>query len=130
MAGLKVDTIYTYRKRNTLPEPDHKQQMRYFVETLCAGSMFFWDVTLLDVSDVEFEAFLTTMTQWGRAPYIGGKSGTGHGKVQLHLDKWLTIDTRVKPTGTELDVVLGEKYLQHIRANGKEIREILNRHVG
>jgi hypothetical protein len=21
--GLKIDTIYTYRKRNTLPEPDH-----------------------------------------------------------------------------------------------------------
>ena len=117
-------------RKGEIEKPDHKQQMRYFVETLCAGSMFFWDVTLLDVSDVEFEAFLTTMTQWGRAPYIGGKSGTGHGKVQLHLDKWLTIDTRVKPTGTELDVVLGEKYLQHIRANGEEIREILNRHVG
>ena len=23
MIGLKTDTIYTYRKRNTLPEPDH-----------------------------------------------------------------------------------------------------------
>ena len=22
--GLKIDTIYTYRKRNTLPEPDHQ----------------------------------------------------------------------------------------------------------
>jgi predicted DNA-binding transcriptional regulator AlpA len=22
MTGLKTDTIYTYRKRNTLPEPD------------------------------------------------------------------------------------------------------------
>ena len=23
MTGLKTETIYTYRKRNTLPEPDH-----------------------------------------------------------------------------------------------------------
>ena len=105
--------------------PDHKQQMRFFVETLCAGTMFFWEVAMDDATDLEFEAFLSCIVQWGRAPYIGGKSSVGHGKMQLHLDDWLTIDPRLAPNGKELDAVLGNKYAEHLETKRDEIRELL-----
>lgn len=36
---------------------EQKQQMRYYVETIVAGTRLYWDITLDDVTDVEFEAF-------------------------------------------------------------------------
>jgi CRISPR type IV-associated protein Csf2 len=103
-----------------------KQQMRYFVETISAGTRLFWDITLDDVTDLEFEAFAVTLAEFGRFPYIGGKSGVGHGKVAIHFDKWLEIEPRVAPKGKEISTPLGSRYMAHLKAEGDSIRELLN----
>lgn len=103
-----------------------KQQMRYYVETLAAGTRLFWDITLDDVSDLEFEAFAVTLAEFGRFPYIGGKSGVGHGKVKINFDKWINIDPRATPAGNELDTPMGSQYQTHLKERGDEIREALN----
>ena len=103
-----------------------KQQMRYFVETIAAGTELFWEVTLDDVTDLEFEAFAVTLAEFGRFPYIGGKSGVGHGKVALHFDKWMEIEPRLAPTGRELDLPLGNRYMEHLKEHSGEIRELLD----
>ena len=103
-----------------------KQQMRYFVETLAAGTRLFWDVTLDDVTDLEFEAFCVTLAEFSRFPHIGGKSGVGHGKVQIRFDNWVEIDPRVAPTGKELSFSLGNLYKNHLEQRGNEIRELIN----
>jgi len=102
------------------------QQMRYYVETLAAGTRFFWDITLDDVTDLEFEAFCVMLAEFSRFPYIGGKSGIGHGKVALRFDKWLEIDPRLMPTGQELQRPLGNVYMEHLTQHGAAIRSLLN----
>lgn len=103
-----------------------KQQMRYYVETLAAGSKLFWSITLEDVTDLEFEAFAVALAEFGRVPYIGGKSGVGHGKVAIQFDNWIAIEPRTAPRGEEISLPLGNRYMQHLQAHGDEIREILD----
>ena len=101
------------------------QHMMYNIETLAAGTTFYWKLTLEDVTDVEFEAFLSTLLEFSKNPHIGGKSGTGHGEIAIHIEKWVEIDSRMNLNGTELDVKLGSRYKQHIEDNGEGIRKFL-----
>jgi len=103
-----------------------KQQMRYFIETLAAGTQFYWELALDDVTPLEFEAFAVTLAEFGRSPYIGGKSGTGHGKIAVAFDKWIEINPRLTPTGKEIDTPLGNRYMDHIQKSGASIRDLLN----
>jgi CRISPR type IV-associated protein Csf2 len=107
-------------------ETGQKQQMRYYVETIAAGTRLFWDICLQDVTDLEFDAFCVTLAQFSRHPHIGGKSGTGHGKVAVKFDKWLEINPRTAPTGQALDVSLGTRYMQHLQEHGQEIKGLLD----
>jgi len=116
--------------RGTVDEkPDSEvgkhQQMLYEIESLGAGTCFFWEVALEDVTDVEYDAFWTTMGQFARLPYIGGKSGTGHGKVAVNFRDWLRIDPRLAGTEKMLDVPVGARYQQHLSEKADEIRGLL-----
>lgn len=114
------------RSGDEVGETGQKQQIRYYVETLAAGTRLFWDITLDDVNDVEFEAFCVTLAEFARFPYIGGKSGVGHGKVAVHFDNWIEINPRVAPTGREVAFTLGNRYKNHLEQNADAIRELLN----
>lgn len=105
---------------------EQKQQMRYYVETLCAGTRFFWDITLDDVTDLEFEAFAAALGEFGRLPYIGGSSRVGHGKVAIRFDDWIEINPRIAPIGKEISLPLGSKYGAHLKEHADEIRELIN----
>lgn len=107
-------------------ETGQKQQMRYYVETLAAGTRLFWEVALDDVSDLEFEAFCATLAEFSRFPYLGGKSGVGHGKVAISFDKWVNINPRIAPQGQELSFALGTQYMHHLQSRGDAIRELID----
>jgi CRISPR type IV-associated protein Csf2 len=107
-------------------ETGQKQQMRYFVETLAAGTRLFWEVALDDVTDLEREAFVVTLMEFSKSPYIGGKSGVGHGKVLIKFDKWIEIDPRLAPAGNEVAFKLGNLYQKHLQERGSDIRELIN----
>jgi hypothetical protein len=113
----------------TPAKPATPQQMKYDIETLAAGTQFYWKVVLEDVTDVEFEAFLTTVLEFSKSPNIGGKGGVGHGEISIKLDKWVEVDSRINLQGAELDVKLGEKYSKHLKTHGAEIRKVLNEMV-
>lgn len=106
-------------------ETGQKQQMRYYVETLAAGTRLYWELSLDDVTDLEREAFFVTLLEFSRFPYIGGKSGVGHGKVSIKFDKWIEIDSRVT-NGKELDFGVGNLYQKHLQERGDEIRHLIN----
>lgn len=104
---------------------DH-QQMMYYVETLCAGTPLYWKIVLDDVSDVEYEAFLTTLVEFSKMPYIGGKSNVGLGEVAVNFDTWGRIDSRVHNTSTDLAKPLGSLYADHLQQHSAAIRDLLN----
>jgi CRISPR type IV-associated protein Csf2 len=113
-------------KKDKAGPTGQKQQMRYFVETLASGARLFWDITMDDVTDLEFEAFCVTLAEFGRFPYIGGKSGVGLGKVAISFDKWIEINPRLAPTGREISTPLGSLYQQHIEEHGNEIKDLID----
>ena len=57
------------------------QQMRYTVEVMAAGTRFYQRIDLLDMSELEVGAFVSCLSEFSRAPYVGGKSGIGFGLV-------------------------------------------------
>lgn len=101
------------------------QQMMYHVETIAAGTKFYWKIVLDDVTDVEFEAFLTTLVEFSKMPYVGGKSNVGLGEVAIIFDNWLSIDSRATAESTALSLPLGKGYVQHLESRGAEIRDFL-----
>jgi CRISPR type IV-associated protein Csf2 len=107
-------------------ETGQKQQMRYYVETLAAGTRLFWEITLDDVTDLEFEAFAVCLAEFGRWPYIGGKSGVGHGKVAVKFDQWIEINPRLAPVGQAVGFPLGSQYMAHLKERAGDIRELLD----
>lgn len=115
----------TPRQARSESQKANPQQMMYYVETLAAGVIFYWRVTLDDATDCEFEAFLTTLLEFGRMPFIGGKSAVGLGEVSINFDKWIEIDSRVTATGSEVALPIGKAYQEHLASRGSEIRETL-----
>ena len=75
----------TPRLAKTEDQNSQHQQMMYYVETFAAGTPFYWQITLDDVTDIEFEAFLTALAQFSQMPYVGGKSNVGLVKSQSSL---------------------------------------------
>ncbi|MEW5952613.1 MAG: hypothetical protein AB1815_02485 [Bacillota bacterium] len=102
LAGAENDGLIATSKPQALlvgedvpeapPEPAKKkkeeppQQMRYTVEMLAAGAVLYQRIDLCDLSDLELGAFVSAMVEFSKSNYIGGKSGTGHGLVDIHYD--------------------------------------------
>lgn len=101
------------------------QQMLYYVESFAAGTRFYWRVLLNDVTEVEFEAFLTCLAEFSKVPYLGGRSAVGLGHVALTCEKWRRIDSRLASQGEAVDAPLGAKYQQHLTQRHEEIRQLL-----
>jgi len=108
-------------------ETGQSQQMMYYIETLAAGTPFYLRIILDDVTDVEFEAFLTTLVEFSRKPFVGGKSGIGLGYVSLTFDRWFEIDSRLSPKGEAISRPAGQAYASHLKERGPEIRDLLSR---
>lgn len=101
------------------------QQMRYYVETLAAGTAFYWRLELDDVTDLEFDAFITTLVEFSKAPYVGGKANVGLGHVAITFDRWLSIDSRVQAETNAVALPAGAPYQLHLRERGDAIRQLL-----
>lgn len=114
-------------KEKTLAPDVPKQQMMYYVETLSPGTKFYWDIILDDVTDVEFEAFLTTLTEFSKRPFVGGKSNVGLGKVKINFDNWITIEPHaVSKDSKTVSFEIGQLYEKHLSENSERIRETLS----
>lgn len=100
------------------------QQMMYLVETLAAGTSFYWRIVLDNVTDLEFEAFLVALVEFSKMPYVGGKSGTGLGEISVDFNQWVRIDSRIVQ-GEEVGVPIGDAYRKHLEQNAATIRRIL-----
>ena len=61
-------------------------QMRYTVELMAAGAVFYQRIYLQDMTDLELGAFVSALHEFQKAPFLGGKSGTGHGLCEIEYE--------------------------------------------
>jgi CRISPR type IV-associated protein Csf2 len=127
--GLLEDKRVVAKARDAEGKPQsdtgQHQQMRYYVETFAAGTQFYWQIVLDDVTEIEFEAFITALAEFSRLPYIGGKSAVGHGKIKVEFENWFKIDPHIEDKQA-VGKPLGTLYADHLRNRGDEIREVLS----
>ena len=62
---------------------DPPQQMRYTVEMLAAGAVLYQRIDMCDLTDLELGAFVSALVEFSKSSYIGGRSGTGSGLVDI-----------------------------------------------
>ena len=62
------------------------QQMRYTQELLAAGSRLYHRSTLKDFTELELGAFISCLTEFADAPYIGGQARKGDGLCSLDYE--------------------------------------------
>lgn len=86
-AMISGDIFANEPKREKKEAP---QQMRYTQELLAAGSRLYHRSTLKDFTELELGAFISCLTQFAEAPYIGGQSRKGDGLCSIDYD--MTID--------------------------------------
>jgi CRISPR type IV-associated protein Csf2 len=122
---------------------DPPQQMRYTVEMLAAGAVLYQRIDLCDMSDLELGAFVSALVEFSKHPYVGGKSGTGHGLCEVEYTwrpagakeasgKFLQIDTDClwlsKPAEEAkgvYDDFLVRIYEQYLEGHADELKKLL-----
>lgn len=95
------------------------QQMRYSVELLAAGAQMYQRIDIRDMTTLELGAFVSALAQFARHPYIGGKSGTGHGLVEIEY-QWRPAGTG-EAKGKFLSLGSGALWLSKPAADAKEV---------
>jgi len=99
-------------------------QMIYYIETLAAGTPFYWKVVLEDVNPQEFDYFITLMQKFKEIPVVGGKSAVGFGQLELEDLTWRDI-TKEGETLTIENETTQSLYVQMLRENKSGVRAFL-----
>ncbi len=97
--GLEIDMEWAQNGKKEAAKKEKKeapQQMRYTVEMLAAGAILYQRIDLVDMTEMELGAFVSALAEFSKAPYIGGKSGTGHGLCDIEYT-WRTAGTNGNP---------------------------------
>lgn len=124
-------------------DDEKPQQMRYSVEMLSAGAVLYQRIDLVDLSDLELGAFVSALCEFSKHPYIGGKSGTGHGLVEVEY-QWrpagtkdpagclaridtdcLWLSTPAEAAKNTYDDFLMRIYNQYLEDNTSELKQLL-----
>jgi len=107
--GLLIGETEAPKKKKEKDAP--ATQMRYTVELLAAGAIMYQRIYLQDMSDLELGAFVSALHEFQKAPFLGGKSGTGHGLCEIEYE-WSYPGDK-EPRGVFLRVAENVMYLSH-----------------
>ena len=106
--GTRLDDLKEGKKE----EDEQAHQMKYEFEMLIRGTKFTHEFILEDCNEVEKACFYRMFQLWNERPYLGGKSGTGYGKVKLDYP--------------EIDTLSDTAYLDYINENREEMCNLLD----
>lgn len=106
--GTRLDDLKEGKKE----EDEQAHQMKYEFEMLIRGTKFTHEFILEDCTDVEKACFYRMFQLWNERPYLGGKSGTGYGKVKLDYP--------------EINTLTDTAYLDYIQENKEEMTKLLD----
>ncbi|GGE47794.1 hypothetical protein GCM10011391_28200 [Pullulanibacillus camelliae] len=95
-------------------------QMRYGVEYLAAGAKLWhrWDIIC---EEVELGAFVSSIFEWQKQPYLGGMSGKGFGLVSAQIDL-------VTEDGREPFMQVGQEYIS-LEAKAEQAKRVYDDHL-
>lgn len=65
---------------------DNAQQMKYEVQGLSAGTVLEGDIIIENANEIEISCLYAILDCLKNSPFIGGKSATGHGKIEIIQD--------------------------------------------
>jgi hypothetical protein len=67
-------------------EDEQAVQMKVDFECFIPGTKFYHWFALEYPNDIELSCFAHAIELFKKSPYVGGKSGTGHGEIEFHYD--------------------------------------------
>jgi len=90
-AQKQQELIADAERKDAKKKDDNKKdgpatQMRFTIELLAAGAIMYQRIYLQDMSELEMGAFVSALHEFQKAPYIGGKSATGHGLCEIEYE--------------------------------------------
>ena len=106
--GTRLDDL----KEEKENDDDQAHQMKYEFETLIRGTKFTHEFVLENCNPVEKACFKRMFELWESRPYVGGKSATGYGKLELDY-----------PMINELS---SKEYTDYIKNNKDKISDFLD----
>lgn len=98
-------------------------------EVVVQGSQFSWAVTAQCVTDLDVDTLHMMLAAFLYRPVVGGKRGTGHGR--LRLTTWCNVPiARAKDAAQEMDVAtlgpkMGELFRSHVAERKERIKAFL-----
>ena len=102
-------------------------QMIYYMETLAAGTPFYWKIILEDVTPEEFDFFLTVIQRFKQVPVVGGKGAVGFGQVELVADTLSWRDISKEGENLEISEETTESlYAKKVTANKEALKAYLS----
>ncbi len=82
--GTRLDSLREYKEDRE--DGEQATQMKYEFEVIVKGAKFYHEFTLTDTDPVEESCFIRALNLWSERPYLGGKSGSGYGKLDIRYD--------------------------------------------
>lgn len=99
-------------------------QMLYYLQSISAGTPFYWKVVLEDVTPEEFDFFISVLRRFERIPVVGGKSAVGFGQIEFKDVTWrdVTKEGDVLTIGEETTESM---YVKFVTKNKSSMRAYL-----
>lgn len=100
-------------------------------ETVVQGSLFYWSVSARCYSALDLDSLMTMVGAFLREARVGGKRGTGHGRLRPLQAR----DVRIAPFRDRIDTLdivtpdsrVGSLFRSHVEARAERLREFLGR---
>lgn len=96
------------------------QQMRFQIETICAGAQFWWSYSFNLADAGERNAFYAGLGVWANDPRIGGVGRWGHGLLEMLFDS----NTTLNPTSNPFEAYV-RAYADHLLSVKDRAIEVL-----
>lgn len=100
---------YNIKEEVAKKKNDDPVQMKYEMQCLSAGTEIIGTIVIENVNKIEEAMVNATLKKLKEVPYIGGKSATGHGQIDIQYDELESEET----------------YYNYLEENKEEIRQWL-----
>ncbi|MFU8927565.1 hypothetical protein [Acinetobacter puyangensis] len=120
---VKVSDQHLLETKPKKKESEVSTQMRMTSELIVAGTQLVHEIELVNVSEVELGAFVAAFTRFAQAPYIGGQSNKGHGRVS-YFAEIVNLST-----GEVQDLIKINSELPQLSVVGQQAKDAYDEHL-